>query len=157
MTPRQLADVMSRYPNLGVLGFRHHDWREHNTTTRRERDEKFERDRQALLESESTVTLVADWLARNVEPMKTPTSRYGSYGIKHIAEKLINDPRQGHYITNGQLIAAALVAGFKVGRIEGPNCNFNMSTRSLNEQWCRAARGGSHSGPHTPDCPQRSA
>ncbi|MFG3044540.1 hypothetical protein ACGFZR_06375 [Streptomyces sp. NPDC048241] len=46
----------------------------------------------------------AAWLRENITPIKTPTA--SSYGVKHVRERVT-----GRYITNGEFIAAALVAG----------------------------------------------
>ena len=51
-----------------------------------------------------------------------------SYGIKHTAEKYY-----GTYISNGELIAAAIAAGFRFEAFpDSPNVFFNMSRGKLN-------------------------
>ena len=57
---------------------------------------------------------IAAWLRENIAPIKTPT--VGSYSMKHVVEGATGD-----YMTNGELIAAALVAGYPVRFVPGPN------------------------------------
>lgn len=62
--------------------------------------------REKLAEREAVVLEIAAWLRENVAPIKTPT--VGSYSMKHVVE------RATEYMTNGERIAAALVAGYPV-------------------------------------------
>lgn len=79
-----------------------------------------------------------------IKPLKHPNLRRNSYGLKHIAENLtfcldgqVRLPRE--YVSNTDLIAAALYAGFNVHSPEfvdgdtnrSPNPEFNMSERSI--------------------------
>jgi hypothetical protein len=38
----------------------------------------------------------------------------------------------GQYVANGELIAAALMAGYPMSRPHGPNAQFGMSQRDVN-------------------------
>ena len=62
------------------------------------------------------------WISRFVK-LKNINKTGSSYGLKHVAEREIG------YITNGELIAAALMEGFNV-QIEGPNGYFNISQKA---------------------------
>jgi hypothetical protein len=79
-----------------------------------------------------------------IEPLKNPNLRRTSYQLKHIAEKLKfslpgNVEVTESYISNTNLIAAALYSGFRAHSPEyeqgnfntSPNPNFNMSERSI--------------------------
>jgi hypothetical protein len=68
---------------------------------------------------------VHDWLVVNIAPIRTPNT--GSYGLKHVAEDLL-----GEYISNGELITAALMAGYPMRHDRGPNADFAMSSRDVN-------------------------
>lgn len=65
---------------------------------------------------------------------KTINTNHGSYGLKHIVERAI-----ASYTTNGELIAAMLIAGFKHkpdgwlqhGRRLSPNASFNIAEKSV--------------------------
>jgi len=85
-----------------------------------------ERDRARLGRSEEQVTRVRDWLIANVAPIKTP--QIDSYGMKHVVEDAVGD-----YVSNGELIAAALMAGYPMGHPHGPNVAFGMSKRDVDE------------------------
>jgi hypothetical protein len=49
------------------------------------------------------------------------------------------------YVSNGEFIAAAVLAGFTANSLHGLmgslNCAFNMSERWLKEQWAREVGG----------------
>jgi hypothetical protein len=78
-----------------------------------------------LQQATDNVIEVYQWLRDNVRPIKTP--RQGSYGMKHVVEQAI-----GRHVANGELIAAALMAGYSMGAVEGPNTMFGMSQRDVN-------------------------
>lgn len=68
------------------------------------------------------------------ETRKTINSSHGSYGLKHIVERAL-----AAYTTNGELIAAMLICGFKHkrhgyshgGKYLMPNASFNISEKSV--------------------------
>jgi hypothetical protein len=92
--------------------------------TREERRAKLATWREELQSAHSVANVlrVHDWLLANITPIKTPTR--GSYGLKHVAERALGD-----YVANGELIAAALMAGYPMR----PDFNplFGMSQRDL--------------------------
>ena len=92
--------------------------------SREERIQQIERHRQDLISRADTVRQVHDWLVVNIAPIKTPNT--GSYELKHLAEDLL-----GEYVTNGELITAALMAGYPMRRDHGPNADFAMSSRDV--------------------------
>jgi hypothetical protein len=65
----------------------------------------------------------AEWLRENITPIKTPT--FSSYTVKHVMQRVT-----GVYVTNGEFIAAALVAGYTF-KYDQPNVLFGMSARDL--------------------------
>ncbi|MFI5736072.1 hypothetical protein ACIA49_38520 [Kribbella sp. NPDC051587] len=120
---RSLAQVMEQHPSLGYYGFgssRHAD------QTPAERRAALASDRTQLAGHDSSVQEIAGWLRDNVPPIKTPTAR--SYDMKHIVENMI-----GRYVSNGELIAAALSAGYTYRHIDGPNATLGMATRAVDE------------------------
>jgi len=84
--------------------------------------------RKKLRESVEEVAWTAQWLAKNIGPIKTVNSRRSSYGLKHIAEE--HSPKR--YLTNGVFIAGAIVAGYSYKITLGsPNPSFGMSEKSI--------------------------
>lgn len=127
---RQLAAVMPREPLLNNNGMGYGSFHR----TKAERLEAFEEWRTELRAATDIVEQVSAWLLANIEPIRTINRRTTSYGIKHTVERAT-----GRYVTNGQLIAAAIITGYPYAREErdSPNVCFGMSTRSL-----RAAGSG---------------
>lgn len=87
----KLNTLMDKYPTLDSLG----------VAGTGSRDE--------LRQANESVTRAAEWLGEN------PDKAGDSYALKHEAEKTIG------YITNGVLIAAALLSGRKCEFGAGPN------------------------------------
>lgn len=83
--------------------------------------------RQYLLKRWEEVATVVAWLA-DVTPTRRLTD-WSSYELKHYVERT---PPRG-YISNGAMIAGALLAGFRVRRFDrkSPNAQFNMRTRDI--------------------------
>lgn len=113
--------ILDEYPRLTSFGMGTY-WRPDDTA--QQRAEEFDKERTHLRDSLPIVITVALWLTANIGMIKTPTR--GSYGLKHLAESSI-----GHYVTNGQLIAAALIAGYPMREAGGPNPLFGMRKRDL--------------------------
>lgn len=116
-----LRAVMEQQPQLTSFGF---GVFEGQRKTAGQRREELEQRRDELFRSEDRVLRVRDWLLANIAPIKTPT--VGSYHMKHVVERAI-----GEYVTNGDLIAAALMAGYPMSRPHGPNADFGMSKRDV--------------------------
>ncbi len=119
--PRALAEVMGEHPLLTYFGIG--DFNAYQNTPE-ERRAEVAAQREELAAHEHGVAEVAAWLRQNIAPIKTPG--IGSYGLKHLIEKQI-----GRYVSNGEAIAAALVAGYAF-RYETPNVAFGMSRRDVN-------------------------
>jgi hypothetical protein len=114
------AQVLEEHPTLNGNGFGY----DYGRPSRDERRQQIERHRQNLISRAETVRKVHDWLVVNIAPIKTPNT--GSYGLKHVAEDLL-----GEYISNGELITAALMAGYPMRYDRGPNADFAMSSRDV--------------------------
>ncbi len=121
----RLADTFDKaldeHPRLTSFGMGTY-WRPDDTA--QQRADEFDKDRRHLRNSLPIVITVTLWLTANIGMIKTPTR--GSYGLKHLAESSI-----GQYVTNGQLIAAALIAGYPMREAGGPNPLFGMRKRDL--------------------------
>jgi hypothetical protein len=113
------AEVLEQHPTLNCDGFGFG-----YGLSRHEQRQQIERHRQDLISRTEIVQQVHDWLVVNIAPIKTPNT--GSYGLKHIAEDLL-----GKYIANGELITAALMAGYPMRHNHGPNALFAMSSRDV--------------------------
>lgn len=116
-----LAEVMERHPQLTSFGIG-----TFNTGSKTTEQRLFELadGRTQLVDREAAVLKIAAWLRANVAPIKTPM--VSSYNMKHEVEKAI-----GEYVTNGELIAAALIAGYAFKHTDGPNLLFGMSKRDV--------------------------
>lgn len=115
-----LAEVMEQHPQLNTFGIGVFD---PLRKTAGQRAAELASGREKLAEREAAVLEIAAWLRENVAPIKTPT--VGSYSMKHVVE------RATEYLTNGELIAAALVAGYPVKFVPGPNPLLGMSARDV--------------------------
>lgn len=116
-----LADVLREYPALNSFGMGAFA---PMSKPRGVRLREIEAGRLELLDRECEVRAIAAWLKENIAPIKTPT--VGSYTMKHVVEYAM-----GRYLMNGELIAAALMAGYPMKIIDGPNPLFGMSARDV--------------------------
>lgn len=137
-TPEHLALVkqMMKYPTLTSSGFLQRNFKK----TYAEWKKEFDEDRAELfstgticsniLSNYDIVLKIADWLRKNIEPIKTQNLRHTSYSHKHRMERMFDKTEPHHvYVSNGVFIAAAILAGF-TPKPNGINCTFNMSERS---------------------------
>jgi len=109
---KSIDAVMSEWKDLTCWGFS------------RLGAEGFEKARAELRTEGASYFLHAiDWLGHIP---KRKTVNYGSYGLKHQAERWARG-----YVSNGALIAAAIHLGFKVKRVPGtPNALINVAGRT---------------------------
>ncbi|MDT8912247.1 hypothetical protein [Amycolatopsis sp. PS_44_ISF1] len=112
--------VLHEQPHLTYFGFGTR-WKRGQTAE--EYEQSFRKQRTRLASSLPNVVRVHLWLRQNIQPIKTP--RHGSYGLKHIAEEVLDG-----YVSNGELIAAALMAGYPMCKPHGLNVDFAMSKRT---------------------------
>lgn len=70
--------------------------------------------------SKDRVDKIADWVSPRLEKSKNILEVPSSYGIKHLVER-----GMGEYVSNGELIAAMLICGFKYG-VSYKNAYFNL-------------------------------
>ncbi|NHF61851.1 hypothetical protein [Microcella pacifica] len=121
---RDLAVAMTLEPHLCINGFGAGSF----DVPLEARRARFAGWRLELRGRATHVAEILKWLESNVERRKTINPDYGSYGLKHMAERHL-----GAYVANGEFIAAAIIAGYPYRRGEGtsPNATFGMSSRSL--------------------------
>jgi hypothetical protein len=68
------------------------------------------------------------WIAENTSKTKTIRRGIGSYGYKHIVERMYQSEGHYHpYISNGCFIAAAIMQGYRYEVYNKLNCDFNMT------------------------------
>ena len=116
-----LAEAMEQHPLLNDFGIGAFDpW----SKTPQQRREYVTAGRVELASNEDRVMEIVAWLRDNISPIKTP--RYNSYGLKHVLERSPG----GWYVTNGEFIAAALIAGYP-HKYDAPNPLFGMSARDV--------------------------
>ncbi|MFJ3902306.1 hypothetical protein [Streptomyces sp. NPDC090025] len=120
---RQVNDldaVMQRHPLLNDFGI---GVFEPFRKTAEQRRAELDSDRESLLAGVGKVWETVAWLSQNIAPIKTPT--VSSYGVKHVMERAT-----GTYVTNGEFIAAALLADYTF-TYHQHNVLFGMSGRDL--------------------------
>jgi hypothetical protein len=128
MTETELRAVIDQYPLLGASGFHcgHPAGRRRVGCTNLACGKPVEwlvEDRAALVTPRSVVVMLA--VAEVINPCRR-TKRAtddspGSYQLKHSVEKVLtNHPVARGYVSNGQLIVAAVACGFPV-RQDSPN------------------------------------
>lgn len=115
-----LVAVMEQHPRLGDFGIGVFDARRKTAEQRRA---ELAADRQKLAVSGAAVMDTVAWLHENITAIKTPT--VSSYSVKYLMEQAT-----GRYVTNGVVIAAALIAGYPF-KYDLPNVLFAMSARDL--------------------------
>lgn len=115
-----LADVMEQHPQLNNFGIGAFDA---HRKTPEQRDAEIAAGRDVLLGKEHIVKQLVEWLEENVSSIQTPTQ--DSYSVKGLIER-----SRGEYITNGDLIAAALIVGYPY-KYAVPNVLFGMSQSDL--------------------------
>lgn len=87
----------------------------------------FETDKVVEFWDVSRINKIRLFIRDNLKKTKTINRRDSSYGIKHKVER-----NTDLYITNGELIAAMILEGYRFKRDWTKiNCNFNVSTSSL--------------------------
>jgi len=115
MTNEDIVQVVRREPQLTSFGFD-------------DRKESFERNRRDLLNAWYKCTLACDWLS-GLERTKTVNRDRTSYSLKHTCERALGKVANG-YISNGELICAAIYMGFKYEKV-GHNAFLNISKKSV--------------------------
>jgi len=117
--------VIERHPSLTDFGFGVYAER---TLTREEYTARFAKDRAALLQGEGLQGFrrAHTWLGLYRKTRRINPRTGGRYAIKHVAER-----QMGGYISNGELIAAAVALGFRAEPTEwgSPNAFFNISKK----------------------------
>ena len=116
-----LAEVMEEHPLLNDFGIGAFD---PGRKTAQQRREEIAAGRVELASHEDRVMEIVAWLRDNITPIKTPT--LNSYGLKHVLERSPG----GWYVTNGEFIAAALIAHYPY-KHDAPNTLFGMSARDI--------------------------
>ncbi|MFF5036938.1 hypothetical protein [Nocardia salmonicida] len=117
-----LAKVMEQNPALNCSGIG--VYREPGSTLAQHRA-ALEEERRALTNHEAAIMNIAALLRDNIRPIKS--TPIGSYDMKHVVQRAI-----GSYVSNGDLIAAALIAKYPYRHIDGPNVELGMSQRDVN-------------------------
>ncbi|MEU9334170.1 hypothetical protein AB0D49_13580 [Streptomyces sp. NPDC048290] len=122
ITPPTLAEVMQQHPQLGSFGIGVFNA---SRKTAGQRQAELAADRAKLAGREAIVMETAAWLWENITSTGTPT--VSSYTVLHVVERAT-----GRYVSNGDVIAAALIAGYSF-EYDQPNVLFGMSDRDLAE------------------------
>ena len=124
----EIQRIVALHPERTDFGFGIFDER---GLSPEERETEFKRNRAIMFEERSLLQFMAAraWL-HGQQKRKTIYRKGTSYWLKHVASHDIG------YVTNGMFIAAAVSAGFQIGRVRSwrdgstPNAWFNISKRA---------------------------
>jgi myosin-crossreactive antigen len=118
----QLAITMQKYPTLNSFGFGAYNSR---AKTAKERADFILSNQLELRGNHHRVEAIFDWLkANHIAPSKVIWKGHSSYGLKKFIE------RDYGYVTNGEFIAASIIAGFDFFLKDGPNAYFAWTEKS---------------------------
>jgi hypothetical protein len=137
ITVAQLIQALDRYPTLGDSGvgssrlFRNADGTINGG-----------------VDLITDVILAVEFL-RMFSPATDPESKVSSYGLKHVAEKLLKPARS--YISNGQMIWAAAAIGLPISRLERGNLNVEIAVPDLEYNYASGVARGSSQSPKAHD------
>ncbi|NDJ91468.1 hypothetical protein [Mycolicibacter kumamotonensis] len=109
LTAKRFERILDAHPDLTGHGFGTY---RSPSDTAEQRRRRFEADRATLAGEHGAVAAIAAWLQAHIAPIKMPGPHAYSYALKHVAEDYF-----GGYVSNGELIAAALVAGYPMRRL----------------------------------------
>ncbi len=122
---KTLAEVMSAEPELNYEGFNVFGA---ELMDAEQRDAEMVRAREKLKAAQAEIQACLTWLKR-IKRTENINPRHSSNGLKHCVERM-----SGGYVSNGALIAAALMAGFHFERMDdGVNARFNVDEESVNK------------------------
>lgn len=146
-TAPDLDAALAHWPDLGMGGLTcgHYDRRRSGCVNLEcgKPAAWFTEDRTRLFAptSRAVIAAVARILAPCRATVRAGASSPGSYELKHIAERLLDDdPDARGYVANGQLIAAALLCGFPVAREGGGSPNAAVGMRRVDVRALEAGR-----------------
>lgn len=122
MTAMDIQGVIDRFPDLTGYGFGL--YRDGVRRSPADVQAKILLEQQDLLTRIDGIAAAVRWLSAMTKT-KHVNTRYGSYGLKHTMEH-----DTGVYVSNGEFIVAAILAGFDC-KPEGLNAVFNISSKSV--------------------------
>ncbi|BBX30612.1 hypothetical protein B7435_23935 [Mycolicibacterium peregrinum] len=131
---KEFESILEKNPRLSANGL---GLSRDRRTTLAQQQADFERHRQNLREGFVSVVRVLFWLQSSIGMIKTPTR--SSYYLKHVAEQSVQ-----HYVTNGEFIAAALMAGYPMKDSGGLNPLFGVRKRDVDAAVAELERLGRH-------------
>jgi len=120
-----LATVMQDEPELTIFGIGvHHSFKKNNYDYLLE----MQKSRVQLLECVEQVHWTVEYLNSHVTKINNVNKEFTSYTVKHVLEKR----HPAKYLSNGVLIAAAMVAGYPVKKIKNsPNVHIGFSSKDI--------------------------
>lgn len=121
-TRAEFDRLLDAHPRLTDHGFGAYEL---TGMTQSDRDTQFALGRARLRIKRSHVIEVAAWLRSNIGATRTAT-RHSSYYLKHVAERAL-----GRYVSNGELITAALLGGYPMRELDGPNVLLGVRARDV--------------------------
>ena len=141
----RIRQVLEAQPDLTYFGFRSERGSGVDKASRTATPEEFEWERQRLLGDDAVRQVEACLLyldpirkLRSAKP-KDDQHIHGSYGMKHEVEAWQKSRGTPGYVGNGSFIVAAVLAGFRIHRVDpgSPNCLVGVNPEDV-----RATREG---------------
>jgi len=138
MTRDDICSVMKEHPELTHFGI---GACRHTGQTYKEYLERFEKDRQTLMESVDECNRALFFLAHTTK-RQTLNRSFTSYGLKHSVENFLRYTGgfENKYLSNGAFICAAIHYGYNYSPSDNrgsPNAIFNISSTSPVLMWLR--------------------
>ena len=92
-------------------------------------------DKEKLTLTDEQQAVLKKWISDNLKKRRWQNTKISSYGLKHIAEKLV-----GFYVSNADMKKAMVESGFECYRTNEINWNFNVTQQSINKVFEMARR-----------------
>lgn len=125
VTAADLDSVLREHSRLMYYGFAYEDLEDFKNKTNEEKRQLIKKSQDYLRANLELLSRVKTVLSVVAPAHRVDRTNFSSYSLKHIVEKIL-----GTYVSNGQLIAAALCLGFRAVPL-GPNAVFNMRQKDM--------------------------
>lgn len=131
----KVAQILYKYQTINGSGYRF-NYQELGRKSASEQKEYMIAMRKELLDNSDFIIVLSHFLELNIQKTSTVRNAYSSYKIKHIIERSLKSfGINENYVSNGELIVAAIVSGFNfrpcTSQYTGLSVYFNMLQKSL--------------------------
>lgn len=125
----RIKAVMDDWPDLTMVGF----FTPLSVTLETDGTEMLKVDRELMLNSLSIdgFAISLEFIEENLKQDNRVNLETSSYDLKNRVVKWARATRGPAHVSNGMFIAAMIDRGYRVGKIDGTNCYFNITRESL--------------------------